>query len=153
VSSLASHSARTRIPCLGPLLPPPDRGRNPILRACPRSQLLVADARELCLSTAVSKPLVSSALSFSSSWSKSRSKRIPVGRDRANSGESPVSRRRLRRASLSHRRALPGATQTARSATNGPDQIRELPLQPAHRGPVDRVHRPVHGLARRPILI
>jgi hypothetical protein len=24
VSSLASHSARTRIPCLGPLLPPPD---------------------------------------------------------------------------------------------------------------------------------
>jgi hypothetical protein len=117
-SSLASRSARTRIPCPGALLPPPDRGQNLILRACPRSQPPVADARELHRSTAISEPLVSSAPSFSSSWSRPHSKRSPVAQDRANSGDAPATRRHLRPSAATRRS---GATPADRSVTNGPD--------------------------------
>jgi hypothetical protein len=117
-SSLASRSACTRIPCPGPLLPPPDQGRNHALRASPRSHPPVADARELRRPIVANEPLLRSASSFSSSWSKLHSKRSPVARDRANSSEAPASRRRLRPSAAACRSR---ATLAVHRETDAPD--------------------------------
>jgi hypothetical protein len=117
-SSIASRSARTRISCPGPLFSPPDQGRNHTLRASPRSHLQVADARELRRPIVANEPLVRSASSFSSSWSKPHSKQSPVARDRANSGDAPASRRRLRPSAASCRSR---ATPAVHRETDAPD--------------------------------